>query len=342
MLLEDHGGWPGLLDRLCRGEDLSALEAEAVLAEILSGDAEPAQIAGFLVGLKVKGETAEETTGLVRAMVSKAEPLELPEGTIDIVGTGGVASRRDAALNVSTMACFVAVGAGATVCKHGNRRASSTSGAFDVLEALGVNIDISPEKLAVQVAEHRIGFAFARTFHPAMRFAGPIRAGLGIPTVFNVLGPLSHPGQLRRQLIGAADAALADRMVEVFRVNGSLHTWVVTGHSALDEISLTGPTRVVELREGKVREWILDPTDLGLSMVDPEELAGGGPERNAEITRMILDGSETGARRDMVALNAGAGLVVAGIAEDVADGLDRAMAAIADGSAAAALASIVE
>ena len=157
-----------------------------------------------------------------------------------------------------------------------------------------------------------------------------------------MLGPLSHPGQPRRQLIGAADAALADRMVEVFRVNGSLHTWVVTGHSALDEISLTGPTRVVELREGKVREWILDPTDLGLSMVDPEELAGGGPERNAEITRMILDGSETGARRDMVALNAGAGLVVAGIAEDVADGLDRAMAAIADGSAAAALASIVE
>ena len=205
-----------------------------------------------------------------------------------------------------------------------------------------MDIDISPDKLAVQVAEHRIGFAFARTFHPAMRFAGPIRAGLGIPTVFNVLGPLSHPGQPRRQLIGAADAALADRMVEVFRVNGSLHTWVVTGHDALDEISLTGTTRVVELREGKVREWILDPTDLGLSLVDPGELAGGGPERNAEITRRLVGGSETGARRDMGALKAGAGLVVAGIAEDIADGLERAMAAIADGSAAAALASITE
>ena len=340
MTLEDHGGWPGLLDRLCRGEDLTALEAEAILAEILSGDAEPAQIAGFLVGLKVKGETAEETRGLVRAMVAVAEPLDLPEGTIDIVGTGGVTSRRDAALNVSTMACFVAAGAGATVCKHGNRRASSTSGAFDVLEALGVDIDISPAELAAQVAEHRIGFAFARTFHPAMRFAGPIRAGLGIPTVFNVLGPLSHPGQPRRQLIGAADVALADRMVEVFRAGGSVHTWVVTGDGALDEIALTGPTRVAELRDGEVAEWELDPTDLGLSLVDPADLAGGGPERNAEIAHALFDGSETGPRRDMVALNAGAGLVVAGIADGIANGLERAMAAMADGSAAAALESI--
>jgi len=331
MTLEDHGGWPGLLDRLCRSEDLSALETEAILREILSGDAEPAQIAGFLVGLKVKGETAEETSGLVRAMVSVAEPLALPDDTIDIVGTGGVASRREATLNVSTMACFVAAGGGATVCKHGNRRASSTSGAFDVLEVLGIDIDIAPDQLAAQVVKHRIGFAFARTFHPAMRFAGPIRAGLGIPTVFNVLGPLSHPGQPVRQLIGAADPALADRMVEVFRVNG---------HAALDEIALTGPTRVLELREGAVTEWTLDPTDLGLSLADPADLAGGGPDRNAEIARALFDGSETGARRDIVALNAGAGLVVAGIADGIADGLERAMAALADGSAGAVLDSI--
>ncbi len=340
MALEDHGGWPGLLDRLCRGENLSALETEAILAEILSGDAEPAQIAGFLVGLKIKGETVEETSGLVRAMVSMAEPLALPDDTIDIVGTGGVASRRDAALNVSTMACFVATGGGATVCKHGNRRASSTSGAFDVLEALGIDIDISPADLEAQVAEHRIGFAFARTFHPAMRFAGPIRAGLGIPTVFNVLGPLSHPGQPTRQLIGAADRGLADRMVEVFRISGSVHAWVVTGHDSLDEIALSGPTRVLELCDGEVREWTLDPADLGLSSVDPGALAGGGPERNAEIARSLFDGTETGARRDMVALNAGAGLVVAGIADGIADGLERAMAALADGSAAAVLDSI--
>ncbi len=340
MALEAYGGWPGLLDRLCAGDDLSADEAEAVLTEILEGEAEPAQIAGFLVGLKVKGETAIETEGLVRAMVAAAEPLELPDGTIDIVGTGGVRGRRDAALNVSTMACFVAVGGGATVCKHGNRKASSTSGSFDLLELLGVEIEMGSEALAAQVAEHRIGFAFARTYHPAMRFAGPIRAGLGIPTVFNVLGPLSHPGQPKRQVIGAAEAALADRMVEVFRTRGSVHSLIVTGDGGLDEIALTGPTRVLELFDGEVSEWVLDPADLGLSVVDASALAGGGPEENAAIARAILDGSETGPRRDIVALNAGAGLVVAGIADGIADGLERAMAAISDGSAAAALASI--
>ncbi len=338
--LDDHGGWPGLLDKLCRKENLSALETEAILAEILRGEAEPAQIAGFLVGLRVKGETVEETSGLVRAMVSMAEPLELPEDTIDIVGTGGGRSRRDAALNVSTMACFVAAGAGATVCKHGNRRASSTSGAFDVLEVLGVDIDITPTQLATQVAEHKIGFAFARTFHPAMRFAGPVRAGLGIPTVFNVLGPLCHPGQPIRQLIGAAEPSLADRMIEIFQANGSVHTWVVTGHEGFDEIALTGPTRVLELRDGEVREWTLDPGDFGLSIAGIDELVGGDPERNAEIARALFDGSETGARRDIVALNAAAGLVVAGIADDVADGLERAMSVLADGSAAGVLNSI--
>ena len=340
MALDDFGGWPGLLARLCDGEDLSADEAEAVLTEILGGEAEPAQIAGFLVGLKVKGETAEETTGLVRAMVAAAEPLDLPEGTIDIVGTGGGHVRRVAALNVSTMACFAAVGAGATVCKHGNRRASSTSGAFDLLEALGVDIEIAPDRLAVQVAEHRIGFAFARTFHPAMRFAGPIRAGLGIPTVFNVLGPLSHPGQPKRQVIGAADPALADRMLEVFRIGGSTHTWLVTGDDGLDEVALTGPTRILELRDGVASEWTLDPTDLGMTLAEASDLTGGSPEANAEIANDLFAGRERGPRRDIVALNAGAGLVVAGVADGIADGVERAIAALEDGSAAAVLESI--
>ena len=340
MALDDFGGWPGLLARLCDGEDLSADEAEAVLTEILGGEAEPAQIAGFLVGLKVKGETAEETTGLVRAMVAVAEPLDLPEGTIDIVGTGGGHRRRVAALNVSTMACFAAVGAGATVCKHGNRRASSTSGAFDLLEALGVDIEIAPDRLAVQVAEHRIGFAFARTFHPAMRFAGPIRAGLGIPPVFNVLGPLSHPGQPKRQVIGAADPALADRMLEVFRIGGSTHTWLVTGDDGLDEVALTGPTRILELRDGVASEWTLDPTDLGMTLAEASDLAGGSPEANAKIAHDLFAGRERGPRRDIVALNAGAGLVVAGVADGIADGVERAIAALEDGSAAAVLESI--
>lgn len=342
VTLEAYGGWPSLLDRLCQGDNLSSDETEAILSEILGGEAEAAQIAGFLVGLKVKGETAEETEGLVRAMVAAAEPLELPDDTIDIVGTGGVPSRREAALNVSTMACFVAAGGGATVCKHGNRRASSTSGAFDLLEVLGVDIDIDPAALTAQLSEHRIGFAFARTFHPAMRFAGPIRAGLGIPTVFNVLGPLSHPGQPRRQVIGAADPALARRMIEVFRARGSVHTWVVTGDQGLDEIALTGPSRILELENGEVRDWTLDPRDLGLEVVGPEELDGGSPQRNAAITHAIFDGSETGSRRDIVALNAAAGLVVAGIADGISDGLDQSMAAIANGSAAATLASITE
>jgi len=340
MALDDYGGWPGLLERLCDGEHLSAGETEAILSEILSGEAEPSQIAGFLVGLKVKGETAEETTGLVNAMVAAAEPLDLPEGTIDIVGTGGGAVRRAGALNVSTMACFVAAGAGATVCKHGNRSASSTSGAFDLLEILGVDIEVSPGRVAEQVAELRIGFAFARTFHPAMRFAGPIRAGLGIPTVFNVLGPLSHPGQPKRQLIGAREPALADRMMEVFRVSGSVHTWLVTGHDSLDEIALTGPTRVLELRDGLDSEWILDPVEIGLTLADPSELVGGGPERNAEIALAIFAGQERGPMRDIVALNAGAGLVVAGIADGIGDGVERAVAALDDGSAAAVLDSI--
>ncbi|HAQ24281.1 MAG TPA: anthranilate phosphoribosyltransferase [Acidimicrobiaceae bacterium] len=340
MALDAYGGWPGLLDRLCAGDHLSAVETEAILTEILGGEAEAAQIAGFLVGLKVKGETAEETEGLVRAMVAAAEPLEIPDGTIDIVGTGGVAGRREAALNVSTMACFVAVGAGATVCKHGNRKASSTSGSFDLLEALGIEVEMGPKELADQVVRHRIGFAFARTYHPAMRFAGPIRAGLGIPTVFNVLGPLSHPGQPRRQVIGAADPDLADRMVEVFRVRGSEHSWVVTGDQDLDELALTGPSRVLELFGGQVRELTVDPRNLGLKVVDAASLAGGGPSENAAIARAIFDGAETGPRRDIVALNAAAGLVVAGIAEDLDEGLEQAMASITDGSARAVLASI--
>ncbi len=333
MGLEDLGGWPGLLSRLCAGEDLGSAESEAILTEILSGEAEPAQIAAFLVALKVKGETIDETIGLVRAMVAAAQPLSLPDGTIDIVGTGGSPRRREKALNVSTMACFVAAGAGATVCKHGNRRASSTSGAFDLLDALGIGIDGPPESVSEQVATHRLGFAFARTFHPAMRFAGPVRAGIGIPTVFNVLGPLSHPGGVRRQLIGCADHDLGDRMIEVFRSTGSVHTWVVTGHGSLDEIAVTGPTRVLELRDGDVREFQLDPSDHGIAVVAPDDLPGGGPEENAEIARALLAGEERGPARDIVVLNAGAALVVAGVAVDLDAGIAAAEAAIDAGAA---------
>jgi anthranilate phosphoribosyltransferase len=338
--LDDLGGWPGLLTRLCDGDDLSASEAESVLVEILAGVADPAQIAAFLVALKIKGETAEETTGLVRAMMAAAEPLSLPEGTIDIVGTGGSPARRHGALNVSTMACFVAAGAGATVCKHGNRRASSSSGAFDLLDVLGVDIDLTPAELESQVASEGIGFAYARTFHPAMRFAGSVRAGIGVPTVFNVLGPLSNPGRVKRQVIGAAEAGLADRMAEVLMAEGSIHSWVVTGHGHLDEIATSGPTRVVELRDGNISRWELDPTDLGFRLADPTDLVGGGPDENAAILRMILAGEDRGARRDIVVLNAAAGLVVAGAAGDLAAGVEAAGESIDSGSAERVLQSI--
>ena len=340
VLLEDAGGWPGLLTDLCDGRDLTSEVAEAVLSEILAGEADPVQIAAFLVALKIKGETAEETTGLVRAMLSAAEPLNLPEGTIDIVGTGGSAARQEAALNVSTMACFVAAGGGATVCKHGNRRASSTSGAFDLLDALGLPIDQEPAEVAYQVVQHGLGFAFARTFHPAMRFAGPVRAGIGIPTVFNVLGPLSHPGRVRNQVIGTADPALADRMIRVLQANGSVRSWVVTGHGGLDEIAITGPTRVLELEDGHISEWELDPVNLGLRLVEPAELAGGGPDENAAIARAVFGGEDRGPRRDIIVLNAAAGLVVAGVVDSIAEGFEVAGAAIDDGGVSRVLEAI--
>ena len=247
MGLDKFGGWSDLLLRLCAGKNLESDEAEALVSEILSGRAEETQIAGVLVALRSKGETADEIVGFVRAMLDAAEPLAVPEKTIDIVGTGGSSRRREKAINISTMASFVAAGAGATVCKHGNRRASSTSGAFDMLDALGIDTAVSPTDVARQVSKYGLGFAFARTFHPAMRHAGPVRTTLGIPTIFNILGPLSHPGGVRRQVVGCAEAQLGDRMIEVFRKMGSEHTWIVTGDGGLDEISLSGPTRVLEL-----------------------------------------------------------------------------------------------
>ncbi len=333
MTLENYGGWPDLLTRLCEGRELSAAETEAILTEILAGEADPVQIAAFLVAIKIKGETVEETTGLVRAMLNVAEPLQVPEGTIDIVGTGGGKKRQEGALNVSTMACFIAAGAGATVCKHGNRRASSTSGAFDLLDILGINVDLTPRELENQIREHQIGFAFARTFHPAMRFAGPVRAGLGIPTVFNVLGPLSNPGRVRRQIVGATDLKLANRMVKVLQANGSEHTWVVCGHQETDEISLTGKTRVLELQNGVIDEWDLNPLDYGLSLATSSDLTGGSPEENAKIASAIFSGEETGPKRDMVVINAAAGLVIGEQAKDLSEGIKLAQESIDNGKA---------
>ncbi len=331
--LDDFGGFPAILGSLQANQDLTGEQTAAVLSTFFEGEATDAQIAAFVVAIRQKGETVDELAGMVRAMQDVATPLTMPAGTIDIVGMGGAPRRREAALNVSTMACFVAAAAGATVCKHGNRKASSTSGSFDLLEALGVKFDISPAGLESVVAETNVGFAFARTYHPAMRHVGPVRAQLGIPTVFNALGPLAHPARLTQQVVGVADETLADRMIAVLQATGSTSAWVVTGDGPLDELSTTGPTTIRTLQGGAVVTEIVDPTDVGLSVVDPATLNGGDAQDNAAIARRLFSG-EQGPIRDIVLLNAAAGLVVAGIAGGLVTGIELGAAALDSGAVA--------
>lgn len=339
--LTEVGGWRTLLGRLVDGTDLTSDEAGAAMTAILAGDATPAQTAGFIVALRQKGETVDELDGLVGAMLGAAAELDLPPGTIDIVGTGGSPRRRTRALNVSTMASIVAAAAGATVCKHGNVKASSTSGSFDLLAALGVNYDLSSARVEEIVREVGVGFCFARAFHPAMRHAGPVRAELGIPTVFNVLGPLSHPGRVRRQVLGVGDPRLLDLVAGVLATRGADHALVVHGADQLDELSLCGPTAVREVRDGAVvGTYQVDPTDFGLTVVAEDDMPGGTPEDNAAIARAVFAG-DAGPARDIVTLNAGAGLYVAGVVDSLADGVRVAGEAIDAGRAAATLEHLV-
>jgi len=336
MSLDEFGGWPGILRPLAYAHELTTEQTEAAMAEILRGNATPAQIAAFIVALRMKGESVAEMAGMVRAMLGAATPLDLGEHTataIDIVGAGGSPARQRHALNVSTMASFVAAGAGARVCKHGNRRASSTSGAFDFLELLGIPVEVAPEAVARCVDEAGVGFAFARTFHPAMRFAAPVRAEIGIQTVFNILGPLANPARVRRYLIGIGDEAMAAKMVRVLAANGADRAWVVTGDGPIDEISLTGPTQVHALEtDGTFGHLELTPAMAGLSCVSADELAGGDAARNVEIFGAVLAG-ERGPLRDIVVLNTAAALVVTEIAADLRDGIARAATSIDSGAA---------
>ena len=340
MTLDEFGGWPGILRPLSQSTELTADQTEAVMSEILRGEATAAQISAFIVALRMKGESVAEMAGMVRAMLRAATPLDLgahAASAIDIVGAGGAPARQRHALNVSTMASFVAAGAGARVCKHGNRRASSTSGAFDFLELLGVPVDIAPDMVVRCVDEAGVGFAFARTFHPAMRFAAPVRAEIGIPTVFNVLGPLANPARVRRYLIGIGDEAMAAKMVRVLAANGAERAWVVTGDGPIDEVSLTGPTQVHTLdSDGTIGHHELTPEMVGLSSVVADELAGGDAARNVEIFTAVLKG-ETGPLRDIVVLNTAAALVISEIATDLADGMRRAAESIDSGAAQRAL-----
>jgi anthranilate phosphoribosyltransferase len=339
--LDDHGGWPGLLSELLAGRDLSAEQARSAMATILDGRATPAQLIGFVVALRAKGETADELSGLLDAVLAAAELVPLDEDlrarAVDIVGTGG---DRSHSINVSTMAAIVVAGAGVPVCKHGARGASSLCGTADAFEALGVVLELSPEGVRRCVEEAGIGFCFAPRFHPAFRFAAPSRREIGIPTVFNLLGPMANPGRVRRQLIGVADARFAERMLASLRAHGSTDAWVVHG-GGLDELTTTGPSTVLALdHDGAARTFTIDPVALGLAPATYDQLVGGDPEHNAEVVRRVLAG-EHGAHRDIVVLNAAAALVVAGAADDMEAGLALATQSIDGGKAAAALDALV-
>ena len=304
------------------------------------------QVGAFLTLLHAKGETAEEVTGLARAMVAAAVPCPLAAAdagrAVDLVGTGG---DRLSSINVTTLAAFITAGCGVPVCKHGNRAASSSVGTADVLEALGVAIELGPEGVARCVSEAGMGFCFAQRFHPAMRFVGPVRKDLGVPTVFNFLGPLINPARTRRQLVGVSDPAMAPIMAGVFGATGSVHALIVHADDGLDELSVTAPSNLLEVRgdgggDFEVTEWRVDPGALGLAPATMADLRGGDAAFNAGVIRSVLEG-EKGPRRDIGVLNAAAALLVAGRVDELSDGLALASASIDAGHAVGVLDSLI-
>ena len=296
--------WPGLLGRLLAGHDLDAPDTAWVMDRVLSGEATAAQLAGFLVGLRAKGEAPAEVAGLAAAMLRHARRVTLTGPAVDVVGTGGDQART---VNISTMAAVVVAAAGVPVAKHGNRAASSASGAADVLEALGVAIDLPPAGVEASVAEAGIGFCFAPVFHPAMRHTGPVRRELGVPTAMNVLGPLTNPAQPPAALVGCADARLAPVLAEVLAGRGA-SALVVRGDDGLDELTTTTTSTVWVVGAGEVRRETVDPAALGLAPATRDDLRGGAPAENAAAFRRVL-GGERGPVRDAVLLNAAGALV---------------------------------
>jgi len=341
VTLEELGGWPAVLGPLCTGRDLSRAEASAAMSDVLRGDASPAQIAAFAVALRIKGETVEELAGLVSAMLEFAERVPLGPGVVaSVIDTCGTGGDRSGTINVSTIAAFVAAGAGAIVCKHGGRAASSQAGSADVLEALGVVIDLGPEGVAACIEQAGMGFCFAPRFHPAMRHAVPVRRDLGVPTVFNFLGPMANPARVRRQVMGVSDHTMAEKVLGVLEANGAEHALVVYGHDGLDELTTVGSSTVHELCEGKVTSYVVDPTELGLAPASRADLAGGDAAANAASARAVLEGA-AGSQRDIVVLNAGAALVAAGLATGLGDGVAAAQGAIDNGRARGVLDALI-
>jgi anthranilate phosphoribosyltransferase len=317
------------IDALASGQDLSADTAAAVLAEIMSGNASDVQIAAVLIALRTKGETVEELTGLARTMRSLASHVDVDcETLLDVVGTGG--GRQT--FNVSTTAALIAAGAGCSVAKHGNRSSTGLSGAADVLEALGVNIDLEPEQVARCIEEVGFGFMFAPHHHAAMRYVIPVRRDLAVRTIMNFLGPLTSPAGVTRQLTGVGDPRYHETIAGAFAGLGATHALIVASDDGLDELSTVAPTNVIEVRDGEIARWRVSAADVGLDAATYDDLRGGGPQENAAVTRRILAG-ERGAPRDIAVLNAGAGIYASGRADTLEAGVRAAEAAIDSGAA---------
>jgi anthranilate phosphoribosyltransferase len=314
--------------KLVKRENLTEEEAAGAFEVIMRGDATPSQIAGFLIALRMKGETVDETTGFARTVRAMATPISVEGRLLDTCGTGGDGL---ATFNISTLAAIVAAACGAKVAKHGNRAASSMCGSADVLEQLGVKIDLAPEGVARCIEETGIGFLFAPVFHPSFRFAGASRRELGVRTVFNVLGPLCNPAGANYQALGVADATLAGRMADVLQRLGVERAIVFHAGDGMDELSVSSPSSVIEL-DGRRKEYQLDPRELGLERAPLESMRGGGPEENARLAREVLGGA-TGPRRDVVLLNTSAALRAAGLAKDWKEGIGQAADAIDSGRA---------
>jgi anthranilate phosphoribosyltransferase len=329
-----------LLLKLCRREDLTRDEARDAFLHIMSGQASEAQIGGLLVGLASKGTTVEELVGAAMVMREKVVPVACDSSggvVLDTCGTGGDVRHT---FNISTAAALIAAAAGVKVVKHGNRSASSKSGSADVLEKLGVKLEVTPQTLQRCVDEANICFAFARSHHPAMKYVGPARSALGIPTIFNLLGPLTNPGRARHQLLGVFAPELTDRLATVLRELGSTRAWVVHAEDGLDELSTLGMTRISELKDGHISTISFDPKTLGLPYARLSDLQVNSVEEAADALRSVLRG-ETGPRRDIALLNAAAALVIAGSSHDLAHGLAEAAEAIDSGRATQTLETLV-
>jgi anthranilate phosphoribosyltransferase len=332
-----------LLLKLCNRNDLTRDEARDAFTQIMSGQASEAQIGGLLIGLASKGTTVEELVGAAMVMREKATRVDAgcdakTQVVLDTCGTGGDVR---GTFNISTAAALIAAAAGVKVVKHGNRSASGRAGSADVLEAMGVKLDVTSDQMRACLHEANICFAFARQHHPAMKFVAAARTSLGIPTIFNVLGPLTNPAGARHQLLGVFAAELTDRLAAVLRELGSERAWVVHANDGLDELSTLGPTRVSELKDGHVKTWVLDPTTLGLPYARLSDLTIQGTSEAADALRRILAG-EHGPKRDIALLNAAASLVVAGRCEDLRNGLEVAATILDDGSAHRTLNKLVQ